>query len=75
MKKTPQQTRPKGDRCRFCREGLETVDYKDVERLSKLMTGEARMFSSKRSGNCAFHQRMFQRAIKRARFLSLLPYA
>ena len=61
-------------RCRFCRENLEEVDYKNVDRLSKLMTGEARMFSRKRSGNCARHQRMFKRAIKRARFLALLPY-
>jgi len=65
----------RSDRCRFCREGIGVVDYKDVERLSKLMTGEARMFSSKRSGNCSYHQRMFQRAIKRARFLALLPFA
>jgi len=61
-------------RCRFCREGIEVVDYKDVERLSKLMTGEARMFSRKRSGNCARHQRMFKRAVKHARYMALLPY-
>lgn len=61
-------------RCRFCREGIKTVDYKDIDRLGKLTTGEARMFSRKRSGNCARHQRMFERAVKRARFLALLPY-
>jgi len=61
-------------RCRFCREGLDNVDYKDVDRLSKLTTGEARMFSRKRSGNCARHQRMFKKAVKQARFLALLPY-
>jgi small subunit ribosomal protein S18 len=66
--------RARVDRCRFCREGVAMVDYKDIERLSKLMTGEGRMFSSKRAGNCSRHQRMFQRAIKRARFLALLPY-
>ncbi len=63
-----------GERCRFCREGSDGVDYKDVERLSKLLTGEARMFSRKRSGNCARHQRMFATAIKRARFLAMLPF-
>ena len=50
------------------------MDYKDVDRLGKLMTGEGRMFGRKRSGNCARHQRMFKLAIKRARFMALLPY-
>jgi len=67
-------TRRTGDRCRFCREKVKRVDYKDVERLSKLMTNEARLFSRKRSGNCARHQRMFKDAVKRARFMALLPY-
>ena len=63
-----------GTRCRFCREDINQIDYKDIDRLGKLTTGEARMFSRKRSGNCARHQRMFERAVKRARFLALLPY-
>jgi small subunit ribosomal protein S18 len=63
-----------GDRCRFCRESVGTVDYKDLERLSKLMTSQGRMFSRKRSGNCARHQRSFKKALKRARFIGLLPY-
>ncbi|MBS3764279.1 MAG: 30S ribosomal protein S18 [Planctomycetes bacterium] len=61
-------------RCRFCRQGVDKVDYKDIDQLRKLTTGEARMFSQKRSGNCARHQRMFKKAIKRARFLALMPY-
>ena len=64
----------RSDRCRFCRDAIKVVDYKDIDRLSKLMTGEARMFSRKRSGNCARHQRQFKRALKRARFMALLPY-
>lgn len=66
--------RKTGTRCRFCREGVEKIDYKDIDRLGKLTTGEARMFSRKRSGNCARHQRMFEQAVKRARFIALLPY-
>ena len=66
--------RSRDNRCRFCREKINRVDYKDVDRLNKLMTGEARMFSRKRAGNCARHQRMFRRAVKRARFMALLPY-
>ena len=50
------------------------MDYKEVERLSKLMTSEARLFSRKRSGNCARHQRMFKKAVTYARYMALLPY-
>jgi small subunit ribosomal protein S18 len=40
----------------------------------KLCTNQGKLYSRKRSGNCAFHQRSAQRAIKRARFLALVPY-
>ncbi len=50
------------------------VDYKDTRNLQRLMSGEAAMFSKKRSGNCSRHQRMVKTAIKRARFIALLPY-
>ena len=38
------------------------------------MTSQGRMFSRKRSGNCARHQRVFKTALKRARFMGMLPY-
>ena len=61
-------------KCRFCREKINEVDYKDISVLSKLTTQQGKMFSRKRSGNCARHQRSCMKAIKRARFLGLLPY-
>ena len=61
-------------KCRFCREKVREIDYKEVAVLSKLTTQQGKMFSRKRSGNCAKHQRSAIRAVKRARFLSLLPY-
>lgn len=61
-------------KCRFCREKIREVDYKDVDGLSKMVTQQGKIFSRKRSGNCAHHQRSTKRAIKRARFLALLPY-
>ncbi|MBE0535158.1 MAG: 30S ribosomal protein S18 [Phycisphaerae bacterium] len=61
--------------CRFCREGTKYVDYKDVETLQKLLTHRGKIFSRKRSGNCAGCQRKVKTAIKRARFMSLLPFA
>jgi len=61
-------------KCRFCRAKIKEVDYKDVAALSKLTTQQGKLYSRKRSGNCAGHQRSCKRAIKRARFLALLPY-
>ena len=64
----------KKNQCRFCRKGATPPDYKDLRTLQKLCTAQGKLFSRKRSGNCAKHQRMFRRAAKRARFLALLPY-
>lgn len=61
-------------RCRFCRESIAGIDYKDVQTLQKLCTPQGKIFSRKRSGNCAKHQRKAKRAIKRARFLGIMPY-
>ena len=63
------------NQCRFCREKRDYVDYKDIDTLAKLLTNRGKIFSRKRSGNCAKCQRKVQRAIKRARFMALLPYA
>ena len=60
--------------CRFCREGKSYVDYKDIDTLQKLLTNRGKIFSRKRSGNCAGCQRKVKNAIKRARFMALLPY-
>lgn len=61
-------------KCRFCREKVSEIDYKDIATLSKLTTQQGKMFSRKRSGNCARHQRSIKRAIKRARSMGLMPY-
>ena len=61
-------------KCRFCRLKIGEVDYKDVQNLMKLTTTQGKLFSRKRSGNCAKHQRSARTAIKRGRFLALIPY-
>ena len=61
-------------KCRFCRLKADSIDYKDVQTLSKLTTAQGKLFSRKRSGNCATHQRSAREAVKRARFIGLLPY-
>jgi small subunit ribosomal protein S18 len=65
---------PAKGKCRFCRAKIAYVDWKDSQTLSRLSTGQGKMFSRKRSGNCARHQRQFQNAVKHARFMALLPY-
>lgn len=61
-------------RCRFCKAKLKHIDYKDVETLRKMLTGQGKIFSRKRSGNCAAHQRSVKEAVKRARVMALLPF-
>ena len=61
-------------RCRFTRWGMKYVDWKETTTLSRLCTNQGKMFSRKRSGNCARHQRQFKAAIKYARFMALMPY-
>jgi len=61
-------------KCRFCRLKIDEVDYKDVGTLLKLTTQQGKIFSRKRSGNCARHQASVARAVKRARLLAMLPY-
>jgi len=61
-------------KCRFCRDDVDRLDYKDVQALSKLTTGQGKIYSRKRSGNCARHQRSARIAIKRARYMGLMPY-
>ncbi len=74
IKRKKKRRRRIGERCRFCRDKVKAVDYKELPNLQRLMTSEAAIFSKKRSGNCSRHQRMIKTAVKRARFLALLPY-
>ena len=60
--------------CRFCRERRTYIDYKDIDTLGKLLTNRGKIFSRKRSGNCAKCQRKVKQAIKRARYMALLPF-
>ena len=61
--------------CQFCEGKMPHIDYKDIDGLQKLLTQRGKIYSRKRSGNCAGCQRKAQLAVKRARFMALLPYA
>ena len=61
--------------CTFCKNPKLDIDYKNIDLLSRYVTGKAKILSRRTSGNCAKHQRKLAKEIKRARFLALLPYA
>ncbi|MBU1726515.1 MAG: 30S ribosomal protein S18 [Candidatus Omnitrophica bacterium] len=61
--------------CRLCVDKSKTVDYKDVKRLESFIREAGKIVTSRVTGTCAKHQRVVAEAIKKARFLSLIPYA
>lgn len=60
--------------CPMCVNHMKVADYKDVGFLRRFVSDRARMEPRRKAGACAKHQRSISRAIKRARFLALLPY-
>jgi small subunit ribosomal protein S18 len=60
--------------CRFCLEQATTIGFTDLERIGRCVTDRGKIIPSRLSGTCAKHQRVLCQAIKRARFMALLPY-
>ena len=60
--------------CRFTAEKIEWIDYKDVELLKDFITDTGKIIPARLTGTKARYQRQLQDAVKRARFLALLPY-
>ncbi len=60
--------------CRFTAEKIDQIDYKDVELLKDFITENGKITPARISGTRAFYQRQLSEAIKRARYLALLPY-
>jgi small subunit ribosomal protein S18 len=60
--------------CAFCAEKI-AIDYKDIGRLRRYVSDRGKIEPRRRTGVCAKHQRSLALAIKRARYLALLPYA
>lgn len=68
----PVKQRPKF--CYFCLNAISSIDYKDVTTLSRFISSYSKIVPRKRSKVCARHQRKLAVAIKRARYMALLPY-
>jgi small subunit ribosomal protein S18 len=60
--------------CRFTAEKVEQIDYKDVDVLKEYIQENAKIMPARLTGTKAGYQRQLSLAIKRARFLALLPY-
>ncbi|WP_006786825.1 30S ribosomal protein S18 [Thiorhodospira sibirica] len=60
--------------CRFTAENVESIDYKDLNTLKNFITETGKVVPSRITGTSARYQRQLATAIKRARYLALLPY-
>jgi small subunit ribosomal protein S18 len=60
--------------CRFCANKDLAIDYKDTELLGKFITDRGKILPRRITGNCAKHQRIVAKQIKRARIIALLPF-
>lgn len=60
--------------CRFTAEGVKEIDYKDIATLKNYISETGKIVPSRITGTRARYQRQLSTAIKRARFLALLPY-
>ena len=60
--------------CRFTAEGITEIDYKDLVTLKNYVMENGKIVPSRITGTSAKYQRQLSTAIKRARYLALLPY-
>jgi small subunit ribosomal protein S18 len=60
--------------CRFTAEGVEEIDYKDIATLKGYITETGKIVPSRITGTKSKYQRQLAKAVKRARYLALLPY-
>ena len=71
----PQQRQQEQERfCFFCVNNISDVDYKNTTVLQKFTSNYQKILPRKRMGACARHQRQLGQAVKRARFMALIPY-
>ena len=61
--------------CRFTAEGIDYIDYKDLDVLKEYISETGKIVPSRITGTKAKYQRQLATAIKRSRYLALVPYA
>ena len=60
--------------CYFCKNNIKKIDFKDVALLTRFMSDMHKIRPKKKTGTCSKHQRKFALAVKRARYMALVPY-
>lgn len=60
--------------CRLCERKIERLDYKEERLLGRFISDRGKILPHRATGMCARHQRQLATAVKRARFLALIPY-
>ncbi|NGP87757.1 MULTISPECIES: 30S ribosomal protein S18 [Fodinibius] len=70
----PKKGHIKTRECKFSKAGIEYIDYKNTDLLQRFMNDQGKILPRRVTGTSAKYQRQLSRAIKRARFLGLIPY-
>ena len=76
FKKSPTESAfsRRSKQCPFVASGIKRIDYKDIETLSKFITERGKIIPRRITGVCAHYQKMLAAAVKKARFMALLPF-
>ena len=75
MERNNRGRKPRRKVCAFCVDKVESIDYKTVGKYSrKVLSERAKIIPRRVTGTCARHQRQLTIAIKRARYMALLPF-
>lgn len=72
-KRRPQQVRTRRV-CLFCADNAKAIDYKQTDMLKRFLTERGQIRPRRKTNLCTKHQRRLSTAVKRARFMALLPY-
>lgn len=73
-KVSPEGGFKKRKRCPFVASGMECIDYKDIETLSQFVTEKGKILPRRITGVSHYNQKQLTKAIKRARYMALLPF-
>jgi small subunit ribosomal protein S18 len=73
-RRPPLGTQPRRRNCRFCRDKVEEIDYKNIASIRPFISEKGKIRSRRITGACRRHQVQVGAAVKRAREMALLPY-
>ena len=74
MARQDAQDRKKRKTCSFCADHVDSIDFKDAAKLKRYLTEAGKIINRRVTGNCARHQRMIAKAVKKAREAAIIGY-